>query len=90
MKILRTARLVSNFTGHYRKKEFILKVSSVTLGFTSYQTFLKTIRRLELVSLPHFCMIFGEKYIFCCILLTDQISLFVCLYFVRYWAMCVL
>ena len=35
-------------------------------------------------------MIFQKKYISCYILLTDQISLSDCLYFLRYWAICVL
>ena len=36
--------------------------------------------------LPHhiFCMIFREKYFSCYILLTEQISLYSCLYFLRY------
>ena len=36
------------------------------------------------------CMIFQEKCFSCYILLTDQISLSDCLYFLRYWALCVL
>ena len=35
-------------------------------------------------------MIFQEKCFSCYILLTDQISLFDCLYFLRYWAICVI
>ena len=35
------------------------------------------------------CIIFEEKYFSGYILLTDQISLSGCLYFVRYWAICV-
>ena len=35
-------------------------------------------------------MMFEEKYSSCHILLPDQISLSGCLYFVRYWAICVL
>ena len=34
----------------------------------------------------NFCMIFEEKYFSCYILLTDQISLASCLYFLKYWA----
>ena len=45
---------------------------------------------LELASLPHFCMIFEEKYFSCYILLTDQISLSGCINFVRYWTVRVL
>ena len=37
----------------------------------------------------NFCIIFEEKY-FCYILLIDQFLLSGCLYFVRYWAICVL
>ena len=36
------------------------------------------------------CMIFKQKCSSCYILLTDQISLPSCLYFLRYWAICVL
>ena len=39
---------------------------------------------------PILCMIFLEKYFSCYILLTDQISLSDCLYFWKYWAICVL
>ena len=35
-------------------------------------------------------MIFQEKCLACYILLTDQISLSDCHYFLRYWAICVL
>ena len=37
-----------------------------------------------------FCIIFEEKYLSCYILLIDQISVSGYLYFVRYWAICVL
>ena len=40
---------------------------------------------LGIVSPSHLCMIFQEKCL-CFIQLTDQIPLFDCLYFVRYWA----
>ena len=36
------------------------------------------------------CINFQEKYFSCCILLTDQISLSDCLFFLRYWSICVL
>ena len=52
--------------------------------------FKKIKRGLELVSLPHFSHSFWKKYFSYYILLTNQISLPVCLYFVRYWAICVL
>ena len=45
---------------------------------------LKKKRGLELVSLPHFLKIFEEKYFSCFILLTQQISLPDCIYFLRY------
>ena len=44
---------------------------------------------LELVSPPHFVYDFQEKCFSCYVLLTDQISLSDCLYFLRYWAICV-
>ena len=43
-----------------------------------------TKRGQELVSLPYFLHDFGREFFSCYILLTDQISLFGCLYFVRY------
>ena len=46
---------------------------------------------LELVSLHDIlCKIFQEKCFLCYILLTDSISLSDCLYFLRYWAICIL
>ena len=68
----------------------ILKLSCRRHFFTSYNAFLKKLRCLELASLPHFLMIFEEKYFWSYILLPDQISLSDSLYFVRYWAICVL
>ena len=44
---------------------------------------------LGIVSLTHFVDDFSTK-ISCYILLTEQISLSGCLYFLRYWAICVL
>ena len=45
---------------------------------------------LGIISAAHFlCMIFQQKCSSCYILLTDQISLPGCLYFLRYWAMCI-
>ena len=43
---------------------------------------------LGLFSPPHFCMIFQEKHLSYYILLTDQISLPDCLYFLRYRVIC--
>ena len=51
--------------------------------------FQKTKRGLELVSLLIVCMIFEEKY-FSYFILSDQISMSDCLYFVKYWAICVM
>ena len=45
---------------------------------------------LGIVSPAHFVYDFEQKCSLCYILLTDQISLPGCLYFVRYWAICVL
>ena len=45
---------------------------------------------LGLVSVSHFANDFQEKWFSCCILLTDQISLSDCLFFLKYWAICVL
>ena len=41
---------------------------------------------LRIVSPLLFCMIFQEKRFSCYILLTDQIPLSDCLYFLRYWS----
>ena len=45
---------------------------------------------LGIVSLACFVYGFSTKMFPCYILLTDQISLSGCLYFLRYWAICVL
>ena len=47
-------------------------------------------RDLGLVSPPHFVYDISKKCFACYIILTDQISLSNCLYFSRYWAICVL
>ena len=44
---------------------------------------------LGIVSPAHFAYDFQQKCSSCYILLTDQISLPGCLYFLRYWAICV-
>ena len=69
----------------------ILKLSCRPLAFTSYKAFLKNKKRSGTCA-PSliFCMIFEEKYFSRYILLTDQISLSGCLYFVRHWTICVL
>ena len=45
---------------------------------------------LGIVSPAHFVYDFSTKCSSCYILVTDQISLSGCLYFLRYWAICVL
>ena len=45
---------------------------------------------LGIVSPPHFVYDFQEKCFSSFTLLTDQISLPDCLYFLRYWSICVL
>ena len=45
---------------------------------------------LGIVSPPYFVLIFQQKCFSCYILVTDQISLSDCLYFSRYWAICLL
>ena len=46
-------------------------------------------KRLGIVSASLIVYDFPEKYFACYILLTDQISLSDCFYFLRYWAICV-
>ena len=43
-----------------------------------------------IVSPPHSVYDFSTKIMLCYILLTDQMSLSDCLYFLKYWAKCVL
>ena len=45
---------------------------------------------LEIISPAHFVYDFQQKCSSCYVLFTDQISLFGCLYFLRYWAIYVL
>ena len=45
---------------------------------------------LGIVSPPHFVYDFFIKCFSCYVLLTDQVSLADCLYFLRYWSICVL
>ena len=100
IKIEHIKSLICLFTVCHRT---ILKLSCRPLASTLYKAFLKKTKRVlelvsvppELVSLPHFipCMIFEEKYFSFYILLPvlpDQISLSDCLYFLRYWTICVL
>ena len=45
---------------------------------------------LRMVSPSHFVYDFSKKCFSCYALLTDQISLPDCLYFLKYWSICVL
>ena len=67
-----------------------MKLSYKTLAFTSSKAFLKNRKGSGTSISAFFCKIFQEKYFCCYILLPDQISVSGCLYFVRYWAICVL
>ena len=69
----------------------ILRLSCRPLAFTSQQAFLKNKKRSS-TSLPCliFCIIFKEKFFSGCILLIDQVLLFVYFYFMRDWIICVL
>ena len=70
----------------YEGYQNILKLNCSPLTFTSYKAFSKNKRGCGTsLSASIFCMIFEEKYFSCYILLTDQMSLSGCLYFVRYW-----
>ena len=71
------------------KEIYPLKLSCRPLAFTSFKAFLKKKKGLKLVFLPHYCMTFKEKYFS---YYTHQPIKFHsgCLYFVRYWAICVL
>ena len=69
----------------------ILRLSCRPLSFALYKAFFffkKKKAGQELISLPHFIHDFCRK-ISLYILLTDQVSLSGCLYFVRYWVICV-
>ena len=61
----------------------------LSLGCWPLALTVKTEGSLERFSLNHFLHDFEEKYFSRYSLLIDQISLFDCLYFVKYWAMCV-
>ena len=69
----------------------ILKLSCRPLTFYLIFSFLKKAKRgLELVFLPHSLHSFWRKYFSCYILWIVQVSSSGCLYFVKYWAICVL
>ena len=64
----------------------ILKSRCITLSLILCNAFSKK-RGLELASLPHFLFDFWRKtFLFFHLLVTHQISLSGCLYFMRYWA----
>ena len=67
-----------------------IKTSPGHLILPYSKLFWKRRRSLKLVSLLYFLHEFWKKNFSCYILLTDQISLSDCLYFLRYWAICVL
>ena len=68
----------------------ILKLSCRPTDITSYKACLKKKRDMKLVSIPHFQHMFLKKYLSCCNLLNVWTSFSGCIYFVRYWAICVL
>ena len=65
----------------------LLKLSYRPIIFTSYKTFFKW-KGLELVFLPHFLHDFWRKMFLLLYLLTDQVSLPICLYGVRHCDYC--
>ena len=73
-----------------RTIENILKLSADHLHLRQIKLFQKTKRVLELVSLLDFLHDFRRKIFLLLYSFTNQISMFGCLYLVRYWAICVL
>ena len=70
------------------KKTSCINLQSIDPEICPILTFQK---RLWKYFLHHIlCLIFQEKCFSCYILFTDQISLSDCLYFLEYWAICVL
>ena len=68
---------------------YVLKLSCGPLTFTSNITFLKNKNRSGTsLPAPFSAWFLRKKYLSCYILLTDQLSLSGCYYFVRYWAIC--
>ena len=65
------------------------KLQTTCFYFIKNRPFSKNKKRSE-TSLLTLCMIFEKKYFSFSIVLTDQISLSGCLYFMRYWAIYVL
>ena len=69
----------------------ILKLSCWPLAFTSFIAFSKNRKRSKTSLYGSFsAWFFEENYFSCYTWLTDQISSSGCLYFVRYWEICVL
>ena len=67
-----------------RATQIILKLSCRPLAFILYMKLLKKQKEAwNQSTCLIFCKIFKEKYFSCYILLTDQTSLYGCLYFVR-------
>ena len=71
-----------------QQKQTCLKLHTVDTDICSILIFQKRVWEQFLQHI--LCMIFQQKYSSCCILLTDQILLPDCLYFLRYWATYVL
>ena len=74
---------------HVADYQNILKLMCWSFAFTSYKVVVK--KEIWTMS-PHliFSMIFFKKNCLHHTLLTDQISISDCLYFLRYWVICVL
>ena len=67
----------------------ILNLCCRPFALSSFKAFLKK-EMWNLSTCPIFDMIFEQEYFSCYILLTNQSSLTGCMYFMRYWAICVL
>ena len=69
----------------------IFKQSCRLLAFTSYKDLFLIKQKEFWIYFPclNFFMIFEEKYFSCYVLLIDQVSSSGCLYFVRYWVVCI-
>ena len=66
------------------------KYIKTKLQTTSFHLIFKKIRGLELVSLPHFPHNFWTKIFLLLYSINGSNFIVCCLYFVRYWAICVL
>ena len=66
----------------------ILKLSCRPLAFTLFEAFLKYKKRSGTSHSAR--IIFEEKYFWCYVIQLTKFHRLVCLYFVRYWAKCVL